>query len=128
MKILKQFTAAVLLLSIVFCVSACDSKKVSDQAYEYADSAIKTIDMYLDGDTEVLAAYVALYAIQEQWANDESIEQTSENVTVDFQAKLMLGNLVESFAKESSGENVRAQIIRQRNRLAVMIDVAEIKG
>ena len=123
MKTLVKRTALIaLVLVMVLGMAACDRSHVSEEVYEISKQGLVYVDEFLAGERDIMAAYTGLYTLYAYW-DALKIETDKNTVTPNFQAKMMFQTMLHSVEKQASGENVREDILRQRNRLAEMCDL-----
>lgn len=121
--LVKRMALIGLVLVMVLGMVACNNRPhVSEEVYEISKQGIVYVDEFLAGKRDVMAAYTGLYTLYAYW-DALKIETDKNTVTPNFQAKMMFQTMLHSFEKQASGENVREDILRQRNRLAEMCDL-----
>ena len=108
-------------------LASCDRMHVDKEVKELCEQVLASTDAYLTGESDIMVTYTTLYAILTYW-NGMEIETTKYTFTKDFEAKMMLKNIVESVANQASGEDARDDIIRQRNALAEIAGLKELKA
>ena len=94
-------------------------KEICEQAFVYVDD-------YLKGNRDIMTTYTAVLALYTYW-DGLDIETTKYTVTRNFQAKMMMKNVLESLSRQASGEDARAAILRQRNELADIAGLPKLK-
>lgn len=123
MKMLVKRTALIaLVLIMVLGMASCNRPHVTEEVREISKQALVYVDEFLAGERDVMAAYTGLYTLYAYW-DALKIETDKNTVTPNFQAKMMFQTMLHSVEKQASGENVREDILRQRNRLAEMCDL-----
>lgn len=123
MKTLAKRIAVIgLVLVMMISMVSCNRPHVTEEVYEISKQALVYVDEFLAEERDVMAAYTALYTLYAYW-DALKIETDKNTVTPNFQAKMMYQTMLRSFEKQASGENVREDILRQRNRLAEMCDL-----
>ncbi len=127
MKTIATRAAAVLLLAaMLFLLVACDHTHVDKEVKEICEQAFVYVDDYLKGNRDIMTTYTAVLALYTYW-DGLDIETTKYTVTRNFQAKMMMKNVLESLSRQASGEDARAAILRQRNELADIAGLPKLK-
>ena len=150
MKTIATRAAAVLLLAaMLFLLVACDHTHVDKEVKEICEQAfgsdsgwtLEEQDWYNEqlfriGCCEThrsclpgpdnMTTYTAVLALYTYW-DGLDIETTKYTVTRNFQAKMMMKNVLESLSRQASGEDARAAILRQRNELADIAGLPKLK-
>ena len=107
--------------------ASCDRMHVDKEIKELCEQVLATTDAYLKGENDIMVTYTTLYALLTYW-DGLNIETTKYTFTKDFEAKMMLKNIVESAANQASGEDAREDILRQRNALAEIAGLKQLKA
>ena len=128
---MKRWTRGTALLlaaaMMIFCFAACDRTHVDKEVKEICEQVLEVTDAYLSGEKDIMIAYTTLCMLLTYWDGLE-IETTKDTFTKNFEAKMMLKNIIESVANQASGEDARADILRQRNALAEIAGLKQIKA
>lgn len=118
--------AVVLLAAMILLMGACSHEHVDKEVKEICKQTFVYVDAYLKGEQDIMSAYTSVYALYIYW-DGLDLETTKYTVTKNFQAKMMMKNVLESLARQASGEDARDAIIRQRNELAEIAGLSKIK-
>ncbi len=127
MRSFGKCAAAILLTAaLLLAFASCNHNHVDKEVKEICEQTFVYTDEYLEGKRDILPTYTAVLALYTYW-DGLDIETTKYTVTKNFQAKMMMKNLLESLSRQASGEDTRAAIIRQRNELAEIAGLSKIK-
>ena len=126
-KFWKRGACLLMALAMLLSMTACGGNHVDKEVKELCRQTLAYTDAYLKGESDVMVTYTSLLAVYTYW-DGLDIETTKYTVTKNFQAKSMLRNLIESFARQASGEDTRAAILRQRNSLAEIAGLPKLKA
>ncbi|MBO4406423.1 MAG: hypothetical protein J5849_01875 [Clostridia bacterium] len=119
--------AAIALLAVMLLtLTACDRTHVDKEVKEICKQLFVYVDEYLEGERDIMTTYTAVLAVYTYW-DGLDIETTKYTVTRNFQAKMMAKNILESLSRQASGEDARAAILRQRNALADIAGLPQLK-
>ena len=116
----KKIIAALLTLSML---TACNSrpKYLSDEMYNYAESAIKAADAYMDNQMSYEDAYLKLDGLRD---HAEKLHGSSDNTTNNI-AYYSISHLCTTLHLEHSGSYTYADLLEARNDLAENIGYSE---
>ena len=123
---MKIIAVMLLCASMMTLFAACDRTHVGKEVKDICKQSLVYVDDYLRGDADIMVTYTSLVAVLTYW-DGLKIETTKYTVTKDFQAKMMFKNIIESVANQASGKDARADILRQRNALAEIAGLKELK-
>lgn len=127
MKRWMRYTALLLLAAVMLmCFASCDRTHVDKEIKEICQQALDTTDAYLKGESDIMVTYTTLCVLLTYW-DGLNIETTKYTFTKNFEAKMMLKNIIESTANQASGEDARDDILRQRNALAELAGLKQLK-
>ena len=127
MKTIWARTAAVLLLAaMLFLLAGCNHNHVDKQVKSFCEQSLVYVDEYLTGKRDIMTTYTSVLTVYTIWDGTD-IEATKYTVTSNFQAKVMLKNILDSISRQASGEDARAAILRQRNELAEIAGLKKLK-
>ncbi len=125
-KITIQVSAVILLAAMLFLLAGCNHNHVDKQVKNFCKESLVYVDEYLKGEKDIMTTYTSVLAVYLLWDGTD-IETTKYTVTSNFQAKMMLKNILESLSRQASGEDARAAILRQRNELAEIAGLSKLK-
>lgn len=120
MKFRKILTTALALC----CITACNSRPdgISDDMYNYAESAIKAADAYMDNQLSFNEAYQKLDGLRD---NAYKLSQSSESGASDTSVMLGISFVKQELNAEHSGSGTYAELLKERNTLAQKIGYSE---
>ena len=111
------------LLLATCCLIACNSrpKYLSDEMYNYAESAIKAADAYMDNQMSYEDTYLKLDGLRD---HAKKLQGGSDNTT-DNIAYYSISHLCTTLHLEHSGSYTYADLLEARNDLAENIGYSE---
>ena len=122
-----KYKRIIVALLALCCLTACNSrpKNLSDEMYNYAESAIRAADAYMDNQLSYEEAYQKIESLGDSAEKLSDEHENDANYSSDTITYLGIGLVRSRIYFEHSGIETYADLLESRNMLAKQIGYSE---